>query len=47
MTGIGESERVIEIPWERLTLKEAVYLMENHDGECHIDGDRRTVVMAE
>ena len=45
MTGIGENERVVEIPWENLTLQEAVYLMANHDGETWIDGDRETVVM--
>ena len=47
MAGIGENERMIEIPWERLTLGEAVHLMGNHDGETWIDGDRETVVMVE
>ena len=45
MTRIGE--RVVETPWEGLTLEEAVHLMEKHDGECYIDGDRETVVMVE
>ena len=47
MTGIGKNQRVVEIPWERVTLEEAVYLMANHDGNCWVDGDRETVVIAE
>ena len=47
MTRIGKNERVVEIPWERVTLQEAVDLMANHDGNCWIDGDRETVVMVE
>jgi len=47
MIRIGENQRVVEIGWENLTLKEAVYLMGNHDGECGIDGDRRSVVTIE
>ena len=45
MTRIGENQRVVEIPWEGLTLEEVVYLMANHDGNCWVDGDRETVVM--
>jgi len=47
MIGISKSERVVEIGWEKVTLEEAVYLMGSHDGECHIDGDNRTVVLTE
>lgn len=47
MTRIGENQRVVEIGWDKLTLEEAVYLMENHDGECWVDGDMRTIVMEE
>ena len=38
---------MIEIPWDSVTLEEAVYLMANHDGDCYIDGDRRTMMMVE
>ena len=47
MTRIGENPLVVEIGWEKLTLEEAIYLMINHNGECYIDGDKRTVVMIE
>ena len=47
MISICENERVVEIPWDSVTLEEAVYLMANHDGETWIDGDRETVVMVE
>lgn len=47
MIGIGKNERVMVIPWESVTLEEAVYLMTNHDGETWMDGDRKTVMMVE
>lgn len=47
MAGIGENERVIVIPWESVTLEEAIYLMANHGGETWIDGDQKAVMMIE
>ena len=47
MTGIGENERVIEIPWDSVTLEEAIYLMANHDRESFIDGDKKCIIIKE
>lgn len=39
--------RYITIPYESVTLEEAIYLMEHHDGECYCDCDRKEIVMVE
>lgn len=39
--------RLIEIPYSEISLEEANYLMEHHDGEAYCDADKRMVVMIE
>ena len=39
--------RLIEIPYDKITLEEAIYRMESHDGEAFCDCDKKMVVMIE
>lgn len=40
-------DRFIIIPYDTVTLEEAFYLMEHHDGECWCDCDKKAIVMVE
>jgi len=35
------------VGWNEVTLEEAIVMMEKHDGEAWIDGDRNMVVFVE
>lgn len=40
--------REMAFAWDcGITLEEAVFMMEKHEGESYIDGDRKAVVMLE
>ena len=41
------TERIIEIPYEDVSLEEVIYLMGHHDGERYCDCDKKMVVMVE
>lgn len=40
-------QRVIEIPYSAITLEEAVYLLQTHDGERRLDADKQAMIMTE
>ena len=42
-----EDERRIETPYSALTLEEAVYLLNAHDGEGWFDADKQVLVLVE
>lgn len=39
--------RLIEIPYNDISLEEAIYMMEHHDGERYCDCDKKMLVMVE
>lgn len=40
-------QRVVEIQYSTITLEEAVYMLQTHDGESWLDADKQALVMVE
>ncbi len=39
--------REVLVDWKRITLEEAIFMMDNHEGEAFIDGDWKVAVFVE